>query len=163
MLHAILFPVNALRLLQFQRLVRDIRNAHREDLSIRSLLPYMKQSKRNAGEILFRKGDKADSMYYLMDGELEITDFNKSLTRGAVVGEVGVFSRSQLRTATVKCRTDGNLFELTERKVKELYFQDRSFGFALLQLIIARLIENSERTMQPAIAVASAKGIGQSA
>ena len=163
MLHAILFPVNALRLLQFQRLVRDIRLAHREDLSIRSLLPYMKQSKHNAGEILFSKGDKADSMYYLMDGELEITDFNKILTPGAVVGEVGVFSRSQLRTATVKCRTECNLFELTERKVKELYFQDRSFGFALLQLIIARLIENSERTMQPAIAVASAKGVGQSA
>jgi hypothetical protein len=163
MLHAILFPVNALRLLQFQRLVRDIRRAHHEDLSIRSLLPYMKQSKHNAGEILFHKGDKADSMYYLMDGELEITDFNKSLTPGAVVGEVGVFSRSQLRTATVKCRTECNLFELTERKVKELYFQDRSFGFALLQLIIARLIENSEWTMQPAIAVASAKGAGQSA
>jgi hypothetical protein len=33
------------------------------------LLPYMKQSKHNAGEILFRKGDKADSMYYLMDGD----------------------------------------------------------------------------------------------
>ena len=163
MLHAILFPVNALRLLQFQRLVRDIRRAHHEDLSIRSLLPYMKQSKHNAGEILFSKGDKADSMYYLMDGELEITDFNKILTPGAVVGEVGVFSRSQLRTATVKCRTECNLFELTERKVKELYFQDRSFGFALLQLIIARLIENSERTMQPAIAVASATGAGQSA
>ena len=80
-----------------------------------------------------------------------------------MVGEVGVFSRSQLRTATVKCRTECNLFELTERKVKELYFQDRSFGFALLQLIIARLIENSEWTMQPAIAVASAKGAGQSA
>jgi len=163
MLHAILFPVNALRLLQFQRLVRDIRHAHREDLSIRSLLPYMKQSKHNAGEILFRKGDKADSMYYLMDGELEITDFVKILTPGAVVGEIGVFSRSQLRTATVKCRTECNLFELTERKVKELYFQDRSFGFALLQLIIARLIENSERAMQPAIAVELAKGAGQSA
>jgi CRP-like cAMP-binding protein len=100
MLHAILFPVNALRLLQFQRLVRDIRHAHREDLSIQSLLPYMKQSKHNAAEILFRKGDKADSIYYLMDGELEITDFNKILTPGAVVGEIGVFSRSQLRTAT---------------------------------------------------------------
>jgi CRP-like cAMP-binding protein len=70
---------------------------------------------------------------------MNITDFNMILTSGAVVGEIGVFSRSQLRTATIKCRTDCNLFELTERKVKELYFQHRSFGFALLQLIIARI------------------------
>lgn len=53
------------------------------------------------------------------------------------------------RTATVKCRTDCNvIFELTEHKAKELYFQDRSFGFAVLQLIIARLVENNERLVQ---------------
>jgi CRP/FNR family cyclic AMP-dependent transcriptional regulator len=40
-LHAILFPVNLLRLVQFQRLVRDVQNTHREGLSIESLLPYM--------------------------------------------------------------------------------------------------------------------------
>jgi hypothetical protein len=45
MLHAILFPVNALRLIQFQRLVRDMRSAHREDLSIQNLLPYMTRRK----------------------------------------------------------------------------------------------------------------------
>jgi CRP-like cAMP-binding protein len=48
----------------------------------------------------------------------------------------------------VICRTDCNLFELTEHKAKQLYFQDRSFGFAVLQLIITRLAENNERLMQ---------------
>jgi CRP/FNR family transcriptional regulator, cyclic AMP receptor protein len=147
-LHAILFPVNALRLIQFQRLVRDIRDAHREDLSIQSLLPYMKRRKCTAGEILVRKGDKADRLYYLLDGELDIVDFNKILKPGAMIGEIGVFSPNQTRTATVKCLTDCNVFELTEHKAKELYFQDRAFGFAVLQLIIARLMENNERMMQ---------------
>ena len=78
-LHAILFPVNALRLVQFQRLVRDIRDAHREDLSIQGLLPYMKRKKLAAGETLVRKGDKADRLYYLLDGELEIVDLSKIL------------------------------------------------------------------------------------
>ena len=78
-LHAILFPVNALRLVQFQRLVRDIRDAHREDLSIQSLLPYMKRRRLEAGEILVRKGDKADQLYYLLDGELEVVELNKIL------------------------------------------------------------------------------------
>ena len=75
-LHVILFPVKALRLVQFKRLVNDIRDAHREDLSIQSLLPYMKR-----------------------------------------------------------------------KMCKKLHFQDRSFGFAVLQLIIARLVENNEREM----------------
>ena len=148
MLHAILFPVNALRLVQFQRLVRDMRGAHHEDLSVQSLLPYMTRREFPAGETLVCKGEKADRLYYLVDGELEITDFNKVLKSGAVIGEIGVFAPKQVRTATVVCRTDCNLFELTEHKAKQLYFQDRSFGFAVLQLIIARLMENNERLMQ---------------
>jgi hypothetical protein len=148
MLHAILFPVNALRLIQFQRLVRDMRSAHREDLSIQSLLPYMTRRKFSAGETLVHKGHKADRLYCLVDGELEIIDFNKVLKPGAVVGEIGVFAPNQVRTATVVCRTDCTLFELSENKAKQLYFQDRTFGFAVLQLIIARLIENNERLTQ---------------
>ena len=140
--------MNALRLVQFQRLVRDIRDAHREDLSIQSLLPYMKRRRLVAGEMLVRKGDKADKLYYLLDGELEVVELNKILTPGAIIGEIGVFAPKQTRTATVKCRVDCNVYELTEHKAKELYFQDRSFGFAVLQLIIARLVENNERLMQ---------------
>jgi hypothetical protein len=38
-LHAALFPVNFLRLVQFHSLVNDVRNAPPEDLPIDSLLP----------------------------------------------------------------------------------------------------------------------------
>jgi CRP/FNR family cyclic AMP-dependent transcriptional regulator len=140
--------INALRLVQFQRLVRDMRDARRNDLAIQSLLSYMTRRKCPADETLIRKGDKADRLYYLVDGELEISDFKKVLKSGAVVGEVGVFAPNQLRTATVVCRTDCDLYELSEHKAKQLYFQDRSFSFAVLQLIIARLVENNERLRQ---------------
>ena len=147
-LHALLFPVNALRLVQFQRLVRDMREANSEDLSIQSLLPYMTRRKFAAGETLVRKGERADRLYYLADGELEVADINKVLKSGAVVGEIGVFAPNQKRTATIVCRTESTLFDLTESKAKQLYFEDRSFGFAVLQLIISRLVENNERLMQ---------------
>jgi CRP/FNR family transcriptional regulator, cyclic AMP receptor protein len=150
-LHAILFPVNLLRLVQFQRLVRDVRNAHREDLSIQSLLPYMTTRKLAAGEILIHKGEKADRLYYLADGELEITDFGKTLEPGAMLGEIGVFAQHQERTATVVCRTDCRVYELSESKAKQLYFQDRSFGFAVLQLIINRLLENNRRLQEASV------------
>ena len=155
-LHALLFPVNALRLVQFQRLVRDMREAPREDLTIQTLLPYMAQRKFSAGETLVRKGDKADRLFYLANGELEVTDFHKVLTSGAMVGEIGVFAPNQRRTATIVCRTACSVLELTESKAKQLYFQDRSFGFAVLQLIISRLIENNERLMQAETADLSA-------
>jgi len=147
-LHALLFPVNALRLLQLRRLVTDMRRAPREDLVVQTLLPYMAQRKFAAGETLVRKGEVADRLYYLVNGELEITDYQKPLLPGAVVGEIGVFAPSQRRSATIVCRTDCSVLELTESKAKQLYFQDRSFSFAVLQLIIARLIENNERLRQ---------------
>jgi CRP/FNR family transcriptional regulator, cyclic AMP receptor protein len=147
-LHAILFPVNFLRLVQFQRLVSDVRNAHREDLPIDSLLPYMTKRDLAAGEILVRKGEKADRLYYLSEGELELTDFGKVLQPGAIFGEIGVFARNQERTATIVCRTDCRLYELSDSKAKQLYLQDRSFGFGVLQLIIHRLLENNRRLLE---------------
>ena len=147
LLHACLFPVNAYRLIQFHRLIRDMREPRREDVPIKSLLPYMKGRKIAAGETLVRRGERADRLYYLVGGQLEVTEFEKVLDSGAIVGEIGVFAPNQQRTATIICRTDCNVLELAEGKAKQLYFQDRSFGFAILQLIVSRLIENNERLM----------------
>ena len=62
-----------------------------------------------------------------------------------MLGEIGVFAQHQERTATVVCRTNCRVYELSESKAKQLYFQDKSFGFAVLQLIINRLLENNRR------------------
>ncbi len=148
LLHSILLPVNVTRLVEFQRLVQAMRDAHSSELSLKSLLPYMKRRKFSAGDVLVRKGDKADRLYYLVEGELEVTDFRKILTAGAVVGEIGVFAPNQVRTATVTCRTECVILELTEQKARELYFEDRAFSYAVLQLIIQRLTENNERLLQ---------------
>ncbi len=148
LLHVTLLPVNLVRLMQFQRLVRDMRNAGRKDLPVESLTPYMTKCSLAAGQTLVRKGEVADRLYVLADGELEITEFGKTLKPGAVVGEIGVFAPDQKRTATIVGLTACSLFELSESKAKQLYFQDRSFGFAVLQLIIARLEENNEMLLQ---------------
>ena len=81
-------------------------------------------------------------MYYLVRGQLEIPEIGKVLGPGAVLGEIGIFAREQKRIVTVVCVSDCELYEMSGDKAKQLYFQDRSFGFALLQLIILRLMEN---------------------
>lgn len=141
-LHLILLPVNTIRLIQFLRLIRGVQAAQLSDLSFESLLPFMSRRQAKAGEILIRKGDNADRMYYLVSGTMHIPELGKMLEPGSVLGEIGVFARDRKRMATVVCNEDCELYEMTESKAKQLYFQDRTFGLAVLQLIIARLSEN---------------------
>ncbi len=143
-LHLVLFPVNVTRLVQILRLIRGVREAHASDLSMESLLPFMSHRWVTAGQVLINKGEAADRMYYLVDGKMKVVDFDKTMERGAVIGEIGIFARNQKRTATVVAETDCEIYEMNESKAKQLYFQDRAFGFAVLQLIIARLLENTE-------------------
>lgn len=143
-LHVVLLPVNVTRLIQILRLIKGIQAAHVKDMSVDSLLPFMSRRFVEAGQTLMTKGDKADRMYYLVNGTMEIRELGKILEPGAVLGEIGVFARDQKGTATVACVSDCELYELSESKAKQLYFQDRSFGLAVLQLIIARLMENMQ-------------------
>jgi CRP/FNR family transcriptional regulator, cyclic AMP receptor protein len=55
-LHLVLFPVNLYRLIQFQRLVRELQVVHPSDLSIESWLPHMTLRRMRAGETLIRQG-----------------------------------------------------------------------------------------------------------
>ena len=141
-LHAILLPVNVVRLVQIRRLVHGMQAAENSELSVQSLLPFMSRRTLKAGDILVRKGDEADRMFYLMRGNLEIQEIGKVVRPGTLVGEIGVFARNRTRIATVVCDTDCEVYELSDIKAKELYFQNPSFGYAVLQIIIGRLLEN---------------------
>lgn len=147
-LHSILFPINLYRLMQFWRLVRDVRNAQSAELPIGSLLPYLKKRIFAAGDTLIRKGEQADRLYYLTDGELEITDFKKKLQPGTMVGEIGIFASNRERTASIICLTNCTVYELTESVAKQLFLQDRLFGFSVLRLIINRLSENNRHLLE---------------
>ena len=136
-LHAVLLPVNVIRLAQIRRLVRGVGPAHSANQFLARL---------DAGQVLVRKGEPADRLYYLVEGEVVIEEWGKVVGPGSVIGEIGVFAPHQRRTATVRSKTNCSLYELDEVKAKELYFQDRSFGYAVLQLIISRLLENQALT-----------------
>ena len=153
-LHLILLPINAIRLVQMQRLVRHVRAAQTQALSINSLLPFMHRRDFAAGQTIVRKDEAADRLYYLAEGKVEIPEFGKVLGPGTVVGEIGVFSPHGVRMATAICQTYCQVYELSESDAKQLYFQDRSFGFAVLQLMITRLIEDSRASLPAAGAAA---------
>ena len=64
---------------------------------------------------------------------------------GAVVGEFALISIDKTRTQTLQCTEAGELLEITYGQVKQLYYQNPTFGFSFLQLTSGRLFENIKR------------------
>jgi hypothetical protein len=141
-LHVILLPVNVTRLVQILRLVKGVKAAQHSELPVESLLPFMSQRSVKAGEVLFDKGDDADRMYYLFSGAMEIPELNKRIESGAIFGEIGIFAPARKRMMRVVCVSDSDIYEMSESRVKQLYYQNPSFGFAVIRLIIGRLLED---------------------
>jgi len=141
-LHSLLLSINSIRLLQMQKLVRRVKESAHGDLALEGLLPLMTERKFKRGEILFRKNEPAHEMFYVLTGEIHLQEIDRTIGAGTVLGEISMFSPDKRRTATAVCATGGELLAMSEDKVRHLYFQNPSFGFHLVQLITARLIEN---------------------
>ena len=142
-LHTILLPVNSVRLYQILNLIKRVRAAELSEMSVEILLPLMSKRKLKAGDVLIRKGEKANSMFYLASGTMKIVEIGKTIGPGTVLGEIGIFARDQRRTATVECVEDCEIYEISESRTKQLYFQNPAFGFAVMKVVIGRLAENA--------------------
>jgi len=62
-LHVFLLPLNILRSMQMLRLIRRVETAAKSGLSLEWLRPFMKETRRSAGDILFKRGDYADRLF----------------------------------------------------------------------------------------------------
>jgi CRP/FNR family transcriptional regulator, cyclic AMP receptor protein len=144
-LHLALLPLNIFRLRQMLTLVRQIGEATKGDLNMDWLKPFTTKREVKAGDILFRKSDKADSMYFVMSGEFRIAELGVAIGTGQVIGELGLLEPDQIRTQTVECIKDADVLHISYDQVKQLYFQNPKFGFFFLQLTSRRLFENVAR------------------
>ena len=151
-LHVILFPLNIYKLYQLKQMTKRLHQAERADLPIDDLMPFLREVRRKAGDMLFHQGDLAQGLYYIAKGSVDIVEVGVTCQAGNVIGEMGIFSTSRHRTASARCREDCLLYELSATKAKELYFQNPAFGFGVLSLIVNRLIENVEHASQTDIA-----------
>jgi CRP/FNR family transcriptional regulator, cyclic AMP receptor protein len=146
LLHAILLPLNGLRLYQMIQLIAMVKRASEDDLSMDWVKTFTSTRDCHAGEIVFAKGDVADAMYYAMSGRYVLNEIGVEIAPGQVVGEMGWVSPDRRRTQTFTCVEPGQLLEITYRQVKMLYFQNPRFGFFFLKLITQRLFANQQKT-----------------
>jgi CRP/FNR family cyclic AMP-dependent transcriptional regulator len=145
-LNCILLPLNGLRLFQMRKLIADVeRAAASGQSSIDWLIPYMSHRKLKKGEIVFRKGDVADAMFYSVSGRYRLLESGMEIPFGQVFGELGLISPGNVRTQTVECLEDGQALSASYQMIKELYFQNPEFGFYFLRLTSERLFQNISR------------------
>ena len=147
-LQVVVLGLNSYRLHQMLQLVRDVKRSVSSNLSMDWLKPFMTERKCRVGEVLFYKDEKADSMFYIVSGHYRLVESGIELAVGAIVGEFGMLSPSNVRTQTLECIADGLILSVTYDQVEQLYVQNPAFGFYFLKLVTARLFENIDRLEQ---------------
>jgi hypothetical protein len=139
-LHALLLPVNLVRGVQMHGLIKRVRaSAAGTETAGVWMRRYMKQRRRKAGTVLFKAGDPADRLYFLVEGSIEIVEQGFVIQAGQMFGEIGFFMPDGLRTGTARCATPCTLLSIDEATFKQLYYQNPEFGFEVVRLIAGRL------------------------
>ncbi|MBW6466334.1 MAG: SpoIIE family protein phosphatase [Brevefilum sp.] len=104
-----------------------------------------------SGQVLFTEGSSSDQVYFLVNGEVEII---KSLDtadercvaiskKGAVLGEMSMFSQEGTHTASARARTAVKLLMIPTTQFDEVLQRHPEITYKLLRLFTNRL-ENSE-------------------
>lgn len=141
-LHCVMLPINGYRLYEMTRLVRNVKTAITGDMSMEWLKPFMTKERFTRGDILFRKGEEAQEMFYVVSGRFRLIESGIDIVAGALVGELGMLSPTNQRTQTMECVEDGDMLKVTYKEVENLYYQNPEFGFYFLRLATARLFHN---------------------
>ncbi|HEY3635487.1 MAG TPA: cyclic nucleotide-binding domain-containing protein [Caldimonas sp.] len=140
LMHGVLLPINCVRLAEMTRLSRRVKAVtNSTDRTGIWLRPYMKQSRRKAGDVLFRQGDDAEHLYILVAGKVDFPEAGATIAPGQMFGEIAFFSPDRKRTLSAVCAQDCVLLSIDQSTVRQLYYQNPGFGFEIVGLIASRL------------------------
>ncbi len=146
LLHGALLPINIYRTVEMVRLTRRVRAAAAaSDLSGVWLKPYMRTQHVKAGQVLFRKGDAAEHLYFLAAGRIEFVEIGEAMDAGSLFGEIAFFAPDKRRSLTARCATDCTVLRIDEGTFQQLYFQNPAFGFQVVTLLAGRLMADLQR------------------
>jgi CRP-like cAMP-binding protein len=94
------------------------------------------------GEILFREGDEAESMYIVKTGLLRIlsgSTMYETVGPGGLIGEMAIVEERMPRSATVIAGTYAELIEIDMPRFLSLVTSTPSFSIAVMRVISRRL------------------------
>lgn len=137
-LHALLFPINVVRLLQSRRLQREVAAVSRHADIAALLLPHMRRGRLAVGQTLFRQGEPSDTLYYVLDGEILLQQSGRTHGADDLIGVMGCFTIDGKRLDTAVAQTPVALCTVPTQKVRELMLKDPRIGSYLLRTISHR-------------------------
>jgi hypothetical protein len=141
-LHLVIVPINSVRLYQMVQLTRRVTEASDGDLNMDWLKPFMSSRRVAMGDVLFRKGDPANDLFYIVSGRFRVGEMGTEMGPGALVGELGFLAPDHARTRTLECVDKAVVLRISYDQMKQLYFQNPDFGFYLLRLASQRLFRD---------------------
>jgi CRP/FNR family cyclic AMP-dependent transcriptional regulator len=148
-LNALLLPLNILRLREMYKLIADVRKANeassREAIDFDWLKPYMREVDFAAGTFIFRKGDKADAVYVIGEGQVALTELGVILGPGSLMGEMGLFASGNRRMSGASCMSAVRAWRISYEEFEQLYFQNPEFGFHIMRMMMRRMESNLAR------------------
>jgi CRP-like cAMP-binding protein len=92
------------------------------------------------GEFLYRKGDKADKMYVLLKGKIDIKvgDYVKTARKGALIGEAGLIE-GRPRAANAVAKSACRLAQIDRRRFDFLVQQHPHFAMHVMKSLVGHL------------------------
>jgi len=144
-LNLVLLPLNVARLWEIEKLLKEIARATQDSPVSQWLLPHMRHRSFKAGEVLFRRGEAADRLFYVASGDVTMAEIGQRVGPGELIGEIGLFSPEKKRTQTIVCETDSELYDMTDEMIFQLYYQNPKLGFFLMRLVAERLLRDVHR------------------
>lgn len=158
-LHGVLLPLNMFRLQQMQALLKETKSSTEGDLDMNWIRPFTTTRDIAPGEVVFRRGEEAREIIFLMSGSLKIPEIGVIIPPGELVGELGMLSPDKRRTQSVVCVDGGQILVITYDQVRELFFQNPKVGYYFMQLASTRLFENLKRAQAEIAALKAAQGM----
>lgn len=121
---------------------------------LKKILEYATETEYSTGETIIRDGEKGDTMYLLLNGEVEVSkrltlkvsqrDFDerdKQFVRlnaisHAFFGEMALFEKESIRSATVTAIEPSKLAVINKSDFEQLCQTDFQIGYVILRNII---------------------------
>ena len=132
-----------------------------DNRDVSALYRYLERVETSAGDVVVRQGDESDALYFIESGRVDVLLQGdgpdvlrlRSMTAGAIIGEVGFYLK-KTRTASIVVTEAGVLQRLSLKALQAMEASDPHTASALhmfITCVLSERLSNSNRMIQDLI------------